>query len=391
MCACGIIAEYDPLHNGHAWHIEQARKASGAQLIIVVMSCCFTQRGMPALLSPHARAEMALHAGADIVLGLPFSFSVCEAERFALGGVCVLARSGLADCISFGVEPSNAQHILPAAQLLENPSDAFTAVLRENLAQGMAFPRAQGEALARCLNLSADIFCAPNTVLGICYARANMRLHTTLALLPINRRGAYHAMDLPCNAQHDLPSATAVRAAIADGKMQQVRAAMPDAAYRILEREIAQGCLHDPHALDTLLRWTLQSGRDFSALPNLSEGLENRLVLGAVCLSREEMVQQIRSKRYPYARVNRLLTHALTDTQASSLSALPQYAYLLGFKRQHSSLLRAAEHNGFSLLPKLTGCDQSPDQLLDARAWDLWALGAHQPFGALYRCKPVIL
>ena len=83
----GIIAEYDPLHNGHAWHIAQARAASGDEPTVVVMSCCFTQRGMPALLSPHARAEMALRAGADIVLGLPVSFSVCEAARFALGGV----------------------------------------------------------------------------------------------------------------------------------------------------------------------------------------------------------------------------------------------------------------------------------------------------------------
>lgn len=81
----GIIAEYDPLHNGHAWHIAQARAASGDEPTVVVMSCCFTQRGMPVLLSPHARAEMALRAGADIVLGLPVSFSVCEAERLRAG------------------------------------------------------------------------------------------------------------------------------------------------------------------------------------------------------------------------------------------------------------------------------------------------------------------
>lgn len=390
MRACGIIAEYDPLHNGHAWQIEQARKESGAQLIVVVMSCCFTQRGMPALLSPHARAEMALHTGADIVLGLPYSFSVCDAERFALGGVCALSRSGLVDCISFGVEPGNAQYIPPAAQLLENPTDDFTAILHENLSYGMPYPRAQGEALSHCLRLSEDILSVPNTVLGICYARANMRLRANLALIPVDRRGAYHAAVLPIDQQTDLPSATAVRAAIADGSMQLVRHAMPDAAYRILEREISQGRQHEPHALDMLLRWTLQSERDFSSLPNLSEGLENRLPLGGACLTREDMVQQIRSKRYPYARVNRLLTHALTETRADALSPLPQYAYLLGFKRQHSPLLRTAERNGFALLPKLTVHHQLPEQLLDARAWDLWALGAHQPFGALYRCQPVI-
>ena len=141
--------------------------------------------------------------------------------------------------------------------------------------------------------------------------------------------------------------------------------------------------------LDALLRWTLRSGHDFSHLPGLSEGLENRLPLGADALTREGMVQAIRSKRYPYARVNRLLTHTLLDTHAQALSPLPQYACLLGFKRECSSLLRSAK--SLSLLPRLKPQDQLPEQLLDARAWDLWALGAGQPFGALYRCQPVIL
>ena len=164
----GIIAEYDPLHNGHAWHIAQARAASGDEPTVVVMSCCFTQRGMPALLSPHARAEMALRAGADIVLGLPVSFSVCEAERFALGGVSILARTGLVHSLSFGVEPGNEDCILPAAQLLETPDSTFQAALRKGLDQGLPFPRAQGEALAARLGLPPDCLAAPNTVLPIC-------------------------------------------------------------------------------------------------------------------------------------------------------------------------------------------------------------------------------
>ncbi len=385
----GIIAEYDPLHNGHAWHIAQARAASGDEPTVVVMSCCFTQRGMPALLSPHARAEMALRAGADIVLGLPVSFSVCEAERFALGGVSILARTGLVHSLSFGVEPGNEDCILPAAQLLETPDSTFQAALRKGLDQGLPFPRAQGEALAARLGLPPDCLAAPNTVLAICYARANLRLNAGLALHPIPRRGAYHADTLPDESETALPSATAVRAAILQHAWPSVRRAMPEVAYAILQGEIAQNRLHRPDALDALLRWTLRCGNDFSHLPGLSEGLENRLPLGADALTREGMVQAIRSKRYPYARVNRLLTHALLDTHAQALSPLPQYACLLGFKRECSSLLRSAK--SLSLLPRLKPQDQLPEQLLDARAWDLWALGAGQPFGALYRCQPVIL
>ena len=385
----GIIAEYDPLHTGHAWHIAQARAESRDEPTVVVMSCCFTQRGMPALLSPHARAEMALHAGADIVLGLPVSFSVCEAERFALGGVSILARSGLVSTLSFGIEPGNEGCILPAAQLLEAPDAAFQAALRQGLDQGLPFPRAQGEALAARLSLPPDCLAAPNTVLAICYARANLRLKAGLQLSPVPRRGAYHADTLPDENDTVLPSATAVRAAILHEDWQSVQRAMPDFAYDILQRESAAGRMHPPDALDTLLRWTLHDKHDFSQLPGLSEGLENRLPLGAACLTRADMVQAIRSKRYPYARINRLLTHALLDTRAHALSALPQYAYLLGFKRECSSLLRRTQN--LPLLPRLKPQDRLPEQLLDARAWDLWALGAGQPYGTLYRCQPVIV
>ena len=332
---------------------------------------------------------MALRAGADIVLGLPVSFSVCEAERFALGGVSILARTGLVHSLSFGVEPGNEDCILPAAQLLETPDSAFQAALRKGLDQGLPFPRAQGEALAVRLGLPPDCLAAPNTVLAICYARANLRLNAGLALHPIPRRGAYHADTLPDESETALPSATAVRAAILQHAWPSVRRAMPEAAYVILQGEIAQNRLHRPDALDALLRWTLRSGHDFLHLPGLSEGLENRLPLGADALTREGMVQSIRSKRYPYARVNRLLTHALLDTHAQALSPLPQYACLLGFKRERSSLLRSAKN--LPLLPRLKPQDRLPEQLLDARAWDLWALGAGQPFGALYRCQPVIL
>ena len=256
----GIIAEYDPLHNGHAWHIAQARAASGDEPTVVVMSCCFTQRGMPVLLSPHARAEMALRAGADIVLGLPVSFSVCEAERFALGGVSILARTGLVHSLSFGVEPGNEDCILPAAQLLETPDSTFQAALRKGLDQGLPFPRAQGEALATRLGLPPDCLAAPNTVLAICYARANLRLNTGLALHPIPRRGAYHADTLPDESETALPSATAVRAAILQHAWPSVRRAMPEAAYAVLhardggEPSAPPGCAGCAIALDATQR-----------------------------------------------------------------------------------------------------------------------------------------
>ncbi len=385
----GIIAEYDPLHTGHAWHIAQTRKLYPNEPIVAVMSCCFTQRGAPALFSPHARAEMALRAGADIVLGMPVSFSVCNAERFALGGVSILSAIGLVKSLSFGVEPGNEDVILPAAQLLESPDAAFLRILRDGLDRGLSFAHAQGDALAGYFKLSQEVFSAPNTVLGICYARANLRLHANLDLLAVPRHGGYHAESLPEESSDDFPSAAAVRSAFLRNGPSAVKHFVPSAVYDILASEKIDGRIHTPDALNDLLRWTLRTKCCFSHLPDLSEGIENRLSLGANCLTRDNMVQAIRAKRYPYARINRLLTHALLDTHAQDLSDLPKYAYLLGFRRESSAFLHSVKD--FPLLPRLTPQASLPDQLLDARAWDLWALGARQPFGQLYRCKPVIL
>lgn len=387
MQICGIIAEYDPLHNGHAWQMEEARRLSGANRLICAISCFFTQRGMPALLSPYFRAEMALCAGADIVLGLPFSYSVCDAERFALGGVSLLKRAG-AEALSFGIEPDGMPVYQLAAALLEAPSRDFQQLLRKKLDEGLPFPRAQGESLAVMLDCPVQVLAQPNTLLAICYARANLRLQAGLTLLPVPRSGAYHALDLP--APGEMPSAAAVRHAILHQQWQSVKQAMPSPAYHVLERAYEEHALHLPGALDTLLRWEICNAAPPFYLPDLSEGLENRLYHARNCLSRQEMVQAIRSKRYPYARVNRLLTHLLMHTDGRMLSALPGYAYILGFKRDSSAILRNAKKGGLPLYPCLTAKDVSLEMLLDARAADLWALGAAQPFGVLYRAKPAI-
>lgn len=389
MRVCGIIAEYDPLHNGHARQIAQARRFSHADTIVCAMSGYFTQRGQPALLAPHPRAEMALAAGADVVLGLPFSFSVCDAERFALGGVSLLKKAG-ANCLSFGIESSGLAIYRQAADLLESPSEAFRALLRQNLDKGLPFPRAQGEALAAQLNVDPDILSKPNTVLAICYVRANLRLQAHLEFFPIERRGDYHSTALP-SASAALPSASAVRKAVYAEQWEDVQAAMPPAAFAILRKAYQAQALQKNGALDDLLRWKIRNTRDLSSLPDISEGIENRLYLAENCLTRNEMVQTIRSKRYPYARVNRMLTHLLLHTDKQVLSPLPQHAYVYAFRQSAAEIFKTAKQNELRLLPAVSYSESDPEVLLDARAADLWALGASSAFGALYRTKPVII
>ena len=125
MRVCGVIAEYDPFHQGHAYHLAQARQAAGADFVVCLISGCFTQRGAPALLSPRTRAEMALRGGADAVLQMPYAFSAREAEYFALGGVYTFQRLGCVTHLSFGVETSEPETLFQAARLLETPDDAL--------------------------------------------------------------------------------------------------------------------------------------------------------------------------------------------------------------------------------------------------------------------------
>ena len=389
MKICGIIAEYDPLHNGHAWHLSEARRNTQADCVICVMSGCFTQRGMPALLSPHVRAEMALRAGADIVLQPPVSYSVCDGLRFALGGVSILQRLG-AQSISFGAEETGIPWIAQAADLLETPSLAFQQTLHDALNRGVSFPAAQGEALAETLQAPSSVFSLPNTVLAICYARAVRRLKADMTLFPVRRRGDYHASDLNTSNDAALPSATAVRQAVLADKWNEVEQAMPSDAFKLLQGAFQQGCVHLPNALDGMLRWRLRQTK-YPTIPDISEGLENRFAAASEQLSRDAMVHAIKSKRYPYTRINRMLTHLLLETDAAKLSQLPQHAYILGFKREFSPLLKLRGDSDLQLMPALSPGFESYEMSLDERADALWALGAHQPFGEIYRKKPVIL
>ena len=387
MNICGIIAEYDPLHSGHAWQLGEAARLSGADKVVCVLSGCFTQRGMPALLRARDRAEMALRAGADLVLQMPYSYSVAHAERFALGGVRILRQAGV-NALSFGVEPEGLPWFEAAANLLEQPTDAFQARLRALLAQGLPFPQAQGTALAEALSCPPEALSLPNTVLAICYARMNRRLKAGMRLFPVPRSGSYHDAALP--EGHTLPSASAVRAAILAGAWDRVEESMPPAAYAVLKKVMTENRWHAPEALTPLLRWTLRQEKDFSRLPDVSEGLENRLAAARNESTREAMIQAVKTRRYPYARISRLLTHALTGTDAARLSKQPEYAYVLGFRGDASRLLNSAEE-GFRFLSKAAPHPDSYDAALDIAADDLWNLGAGQPFGAIFREKPIIL
>lgn len=290
--------------------------------------------------------------------------------------------------LSFGVEPEGLPLYEAAAELLENPTAAFTALLHEELSRGHGFASACGKALANCLHADASAFSGPNTALAICYARACRRLNASFSLCPVVREGDYHSKQLS-----DIipPSASAVREAILSHDIGSAAAAMPSSAAAVLLEELSAGRLHPPEALTPLLRMTLRSNPVRSNLPECSEGLENRLKIAADKLTRDQMIAACKTRRYTWTRISRLLTHMLLDTEAEKLPALPPYAYLLGFRRSAADTLRRIHSAGLPLAGALSDVTDPVCAALDKRADDLWSLGAGLPFGGLYRCHPFII
>ena len=382
MRAVGVIAEYNPFHRGHAFHLAQARRRSGADCVAVVMSSCVSQRGAFALLSPAARTRMALACGADVVFALPAAWAARDAEHFALGGVALLKAMG-AQAISFGVEQDNLPLLRACARLLEQPDDAFRACLHNFMTTGLPYPVALSAAVQDRIPGAEAVLSSPNATLAVCYLRAMLRLGADMEVIPVPREGSYHATSLT----PDAPSATALRGAVLRGDWTGARAAMPADAYAVLEQEMLCGRIHRPESLDGALLYRLHTmdQEALSSLPDLSEGIEDRLsAAAAACCSREGLLQHAKTRRYPYARLSRLCTHALlgiTDTQLTR-EPLPPAAWLLGLKDTAAPVLRQLKHSGFPIIGKAADYPQDEAWFrTELLAYDLWALGCALPAG----------
>ena len=385
MAVCGVIAEYDPFHRGHERHLALAREQTKADFIVCVMSGSFTQRGLPALLPAHARAEMALRCGADAVLQLPYAFSVREAEYFALGGVYILNALQCVTHLSFGCETDDLSLLQNAAALLEEPDEAFETALREELARGLSFAAAQGRVIARRLCIDESALNAPNTALALAYLRALRRLGSSIVPAPILRGQDYRAAELEA-----WPSAGALRGAILRGDWAGTAQAVPDRALPVLRRAVREGVC-PPDGLDGVLRHTLLtvSRERIVQWPGIGEGLEDRVLKAAeTCVTREQLIAAVKTRRYTQGRISRALCHGIMGVTRADLPSLPGHARILGFRESARPLLRRMQKSGFPLLNRPA---REESAVLDVRADELWRIGAGLPRGETYRHAPVII
>lgn len=380
---CGIIAEYNPFHNGHLYQIQKTREQAGH--IVVVMSGHFTQRGDVACLDKWTRAKAALLCGADLVIELPAPYACASAERFAMGGISILDRLGCVDAVSFGSEAGDLEQLERCAQ--DCLAVDSSPQMRELLKQGCSYPRARQRALGERGRLLEQ----PNNTLGVEYIKAAKKLGSKLAFLTIPRQGAGHDSRVP---ESRFASASFLREQMRAGR--ETGEYLPPAAAECCRVE---GCRAEISRLETafLYRLRCMEKEDFALLPDVTEGLENRLYDAARrAVSTAQFLELAKTKRYTLSRLRRILCAALLGLTKTDQQQPPAYARVLGCNRRGMELLAAARKtSSIPVSPDFAALAREfPGQArIDARAGDLFFLAADCPerCGQDFLRRPIIL
>lgn len=380
----GIIAEYDPFHNGHAWQLQQA-KALGAQRVAVAMSCGLTQRGALPLLPESVRVQAALTCGADLVFALPAPYACSGAECFARAGVQLLAAAGC-DALVFGAETPDAALLMEAARVLS--SAEYRTALKARLAAGArsfaAARQAAVEAVCPGTGLAA-LLDKPNNNLAVEYCKAILELGAALVPIPLPRQGAGHGQALT-ETGGQFASASALRTLWQNGGADAAAPYVPAEVLPLYREAYAAGQYTDLAAAQrcqlALLRSRCAGTAPFAQVRGISEGLEHRLEASVrSSTTHAELLDSLTTVRYPRARMRRLAMDAALDYSADIFPALPPYLHLLGAQKDALPLLKAAALPVSHSLARLAEQNAPCRAVVDAqlRACD---------FGALCRKKP---
>ena len=327
MSAVGIISEYNPFHKGHAYHIQQAKKVTGADYAVVVMNGDFMQRGEPAVFDKYTRTALALEGGADIIFELPVRFGISSAGDFAYGGILALQSLGFVDSICFGSEAGDLATIQQAADILTEETQDYRARLKALLHQGMAFPAARALAFNEITELPSGILSAPNNILAIEYCIALNRLNSSIQPFTINRIGQdYHARE----EEKGYPSATALRKELKFSDTPHL-------------------CLDD---FSSVIGYALLSREDLTCFKDISPDLSDRIkkLLPDYRLA-ERFVNDCYNPSLTKGRIRRAMLQCLLGIRETEKS-MP-YLRLLGMKKEASSLLAHQKDTSCKILSRL--------------------------------------
>lgn len=438
MRTVGIIAEYNPFHTGHEYHIRKARELSGADYVIVVMSPDFVQRGEPAVFDKYTRTRMALQGGADLVIELPVCYATGSAEYFAEGATALLDSLGTVNTLCFGGESDDISLFQNIADILIQDPKEYTDLLRSFLKQGMTYPQARCQALShylknqtsdssssallpdQCklpdLETVTDFLSTPNNILGIEYCKALKKIGSSIKPLPLKRQGnGYNSSSL----EGIYCSATAVRNSICNSfrnqnepisssDMDPFRKYIPESNH-VTFASAVRTPLNSGHFLPYLYQKFL-SADDFSSVLDISSDLSDRLRSNrfkCIGISYEELVSLLKTRQITESRIRRALLHLILNIEEKTVESFRTegivfYAHVMGFKKSASPLLHELKQQ--TQIPFITKTSSAEKNLSETakKMWkqDFYASHLYRsvlastygiPFRTEYECSPIIL
>lgn len=386
MKVAGIIAEYNPFHNGHAYLAERARNA-GFTHVVAVMSGNFVQRGEPALMHHTERTRAALECGVDLVIQLPGVYAVSSAQNFARAGVEILNGIGCVDSLIFGSECGDTQKIVEAAKAVYG--EEIKKYLSKELDKGISFAAARENALRKISPESADIIQSPNNILGVEYAAALERINSNIKPLTFERVGAAHDSD---EVQSNVASASLIREKIRRG--EGIDGLVPQKAAEIYKSSNFSDFNKIENAI--LYKMRISTAAEIACAPDVSEGIENRIAVAAKSASSlDELYSIAKTKRYSHARIRRIVMNHFLTVTAEDLKISVPYIRVMGFNSKGAEVLRfAKESASLPVIAKAAdiaslGSDAQRIFSLECTAGDIYAL-CMSSCVAEKDCRPVI-
>lgn len=354
MRTVGIICEYNPFHNGHLHLLKEARKHHDGQYVICVLSSDFLQRGEPSIINKFERARSAILNGADLVFELPVLYSCRNASEYAYYGVSLLDKVGICDTLMFGSESGDRQVLSDIADVLVNEPSEYRSLLKENLSEGLSYPKSRSNSLMKHFNdtMYSDVIRSSNNILAIEYISAIRNMTSPIQFETIKRVGSAY---LDENLTQSYSSATAIRNSIFKEGLSSVKDQIPQVTYQLLDHVFQSYEPVSSSHLDHIINFRLASltASDLLSYQNVTEGIENRIIDAfGRHMKFEEMVEYISSKRYPKTRIRRMLIHILLDLKKDYLKNEISYARILYASEKGKDLFDVINKN--STIPVFT-------------------------------------
>ena len=378
----GIIAEYNPFHNGHLYQIQKAKELTGADTVIAVMSGNFTQRGDTSLINKFEKAKIALQNEVDMVIELPTIYSISSAENFALGGIKILNEIGNIDYLVFGIEEENLEKLQAIADVLVNEDDEFKRNIKEELDKGNSYPKARDIVLKKVLSSEnvENIMQKPNNILAIEYLKALKTTNSKIKPFAIKRKNTMHNDE---NINENYASGTYIRKLFIENNFNEIKKVVPKYTYeRLLELKNQGTYVSSINDFSDIVIYKIRTmtKEEISKIADVNEGLENSIKLASTtCKTIDEIIEKVSTKRYTKTRISRILTYILLDITKSEMEQSKnanQYIRVLGINKKCEGILKKINNDKLITSLKKFEENNGENQLLniDKKATEIYTI-----------------